>query len=138
MRSIEEQLLMHEGLKLKPYRDTKGVLTIGVGRNLEAKGISQDEALFMLRNDIREAVGQLEQYDWYSKLDPIRQKVIVDMCFNLGLDGLLRFRKMIAAVEAGDFRAAADQMVNSAWYQQVGARSRRLERMMRTGIDYMD
>lgn len=129
---------MHEGLKLKPYRDTKGVLTIGVGRNLEAKGISQDEALFMLRNDIREAVGQLEQYDWYSKLDPIRQKVIVDMCFNLGLDGLLRFRKMIAAVEAGDFRAAADQMVNSAWYQQVGARSRRLERMMRTGIDYMD
>lgn len=129
---------MHEGLKLKPYRDTKGVLTIGVGRNLEAKGISQDEALFMLRNDIREAVGQLEQYDWYSKLDPIRQKVIVDMCFNLGLDGLLRFRQMIAAVEAGDFRAAADQMVNSAWYQQVGARSRRLERMMRTGIDYMD
>lgn len=138
MRSIEEQLLLHEGLKLKPYRDTKGVLTIGVGRNLVAKGISREEALLMLRNDIREVTGRLEQYEWYSKLDPIRQKVIIDMCFNLGLNGLLRFRNMIAAIEAGDYQAAADQMVNSAWYLQVRTRSRRLERMMRTGEDYTD
>jgi lysozyme len=138
MRPIEEQLLLHDGLRLRPYRDTKGVLTIGVGRNLEAKGISREEALSLLQNDIREVTGHLQQYEWYSKLDPIRQKVIIDMCFNLGLNGLLRFRNMIAAIEAGDYQAAADHMVNSAWYKQVGSRSRRLERMMRTGEDYTD
>ena len=138
MRPIEEQLLLHEGLKLRPYRDTKGVLTIGVGRNLEAKGISREEALSLLQNDIREVTGHLQQYEWYSKLDPIRQKVIIDMCFNLGLNGLLRFRNMIAAIEAGDYQAAADHMVSSAWYKQVGSRSRRLEGMMRTGEDYTD
>lgn len=138
MRSIQEQLLLHEGLKFRPYRDTKGVLTIGVGRNLEAKGISREEALSLLQNDIREVTGHLQQYEWYSKLDPIRQKVIIDMCFNLGLNGLLRFRNMIAAIEAGDYQAAADHMVSSVWYKQVGSRSRRLEGMMRTGEDYTD
>ena len=136
MRSIEDQLIMHEGLRLKPYRCPAGYLTIGVGRNLETKGISENEALFLLRNDIEEVTRQLELFGWYVALGPVRRKVLIDMAFNLGMVGLMGFQKMIEALERGDYEAAADEMVNSRWYGQVGERGRRLERMMRTGEDY--
>ena len=136
MHSIEDQLILHEGLRLKPYRCTAGKLTIGVGRNLEDKGISHDEAMLLLRNDIAEVTVQLEQFDWFRALGPVRRKVLIDMCFNLGMAGLLGFQKMIEALKQGDYEAAADEMVYSRWYRQVGERGRRLERMMRTGEDY--
>lgn len=138
LKTIEEQLILHEGLRLKPYKCPAGYLTIGVGRNLETKGITREEALFLLRNDIKEVERALSKYDWYTKLDPIRQKVLIDMCFNLGLAGLLKFKRMIAALAAGDYKRAADEMVDSAWYHQVGTRARRLVAMMRTGEDYTD
>lgn len=136
MKSIEEQLILHEGLKLKPYRCTAGKLTIGVGRNLEDKGLTEDEALFLLANDIREISKQLEQYGWYRGLDAIRQKVIVDMAFNLGVYGLLSFKDTIQALNCYDYDMAAKEMENSRWYRQVGERGRRLVEMMRTGEDY--
>ena len=136
MHSIEDQLILHEGLRLKPYRCTAGKLTIGVGRNLEDKGISHDEAMLLLRNDIAEVTAQLERFDWFRALGPVRRKVLIDMCFNLGMAGLLGFQKMIEALKQGDYEAAADEMVYSRWYRQVGERGRRLERMMRTGEDY--
>ena len=136
MRSIEDQLILHEGLRLKPYRCTAGRLTIGVGRNLDDKGISRDEAMILLRNDIEEITGQLERHGWYIALGPTRRKVLIDMCFNLGMAGLMGFRRMIEALERGDYERAADEMVYSRWYRQVGERGRRLERMMRTGEDY--
>ena len=136
MHSIEDQLILHEGLRLKPYRCTAGKLTIGVGRNLEDKGISHDEAMLLLRNDIAEVTAQLERFDWFRALGPVRRKVLIDMCFNLGMAGLLGFQKMIEALNRADYEAAADEMVYSRWYRQVGERGRRLERMMRTGEDY--
>ena len=136
MHSIEDQLILHEGLRLKPYRCTAGKLTIGVGRNLEDKGISHHEALFLLRNDIVEVTAQLERFDWFRALGPVRRKVLIDMCFNLGIQGLLGFKQMIEALKQSDYQAAADEMVSSKWYRQVGERGRRLERMMRTGEDY--
>ncbi len=136
MHSIEDQLILHEGLKLKPYRCTAGKLTIGVGRNLDDKGITHDEALFLLRNDIAEVTAQLERFDWFRTLGPVRRKVLIDMCFNLGIQGLLGFQKMIEALKRADYERAADEMVNSRWYEQVGERGRRLERMMQTGEDY--
>ena len=136
MHSIEDQLILHEGLRLKPYRCTAGKLTIGVGRNLEDKGISHDEAMMLLRNDIAEVTAQLERFDWFRALGPVRRKVLIDMCFNLGMAGLLGFQKMIEALKRADYEAAADEMVYSRWYRQVGERGRRLERMMRTGEDY--
>lgn len=136
MKSIEEQLILHEGLRLKPYRDTVGKLTIGVGRNLEDKGLTKDEALFLLRNDIAEVTEALSKYEWYNRLDPVRQKVIIDMAFNLGLAGLLGFKKMIAALEQGDYYQAYVEMVNSRWFSQVRTRAVRLAEMMRTGEDY--
>ena len=136
MHSIEDQLILHEGMRLRPYRCTAGKLTIGVGRNLEDKGISHHEAMMLLRNDIEEITGQLERHSWYVALGPVRRKVLIDMAFNLGVQGLSKFRKMIEALKRADYEAAADEMVNSRWYRQVGERGRRLERMMRTGEDY--
>lgn len=136
MKSIEEQLVLHEGLRLKPYRDTVGKLTIGVGRNLDDVGITRAEALLLLANDIEAVTGQLEKYGWYKLLDPVRQKVIVDMAFNLGLAGLLKFQKMIAAIGCMDYEGAAEEMLDSRWARQVGRRAQRLAEMMRTGEDY--
>lgn len=136
MKPIEEQLILHEGLRLKPYRCTAGKLTIGVGRNLDGKGISKEEALFLLRNDIVTVTTQLQKYDWYINADPIRRKVLIDMAYNLGITGLLQFRRMIAALERGDYENAADQMLDSRWAEQVGYRAVRLAEMMRSGRDY--
>ena len=136
LKSIEEQLILHEGLRLKPYRCKAGKLTIGVGRNLEDKGLTEQEALFLLRNDIAEAELQLTQYDWYTSLSPIRQKVLIDMAVNLGMGSLLDFKHMIAALGRKDYKSAAGEMVNSRWYGQVGTRSKRLVEMMATGEDY--
>ena len=138
MKPIEEQLILHEGMRLKPYRCTEGKLTIGVGRNLDDKGISKEEALFLLRNDIVTVTTQLQKYDWYINADPIRRKVLIDMAYNLGITGLLQFRRMIAALERGDYEGAADQMLDSRWAEQVGYRAVRLAEMMRTGEDYRD
>lgn len=137
MKSIEEQLILHEGIKLKPYKCSAGKLTIGVGRNLEDKGLTEQEALFLLRNDIAEAELQLAQYDWYTSLSPIRQKVLIDMAVNLGMGGLLQFKRMIAALDRKDYKSAAGEMIDSHWYHhQVGQRGRRLVKMMHTGEDY--
>ena len=134
--TIEEQLILHEGLKLKPYRCTAGKLTIGVGRNLDDKGISKEEALFLLANDIEDAIKDLSNFDWFEGLDPVRKKVVIDMRYNLGPTRFRQFKRMIAALAAGDYKAAAAEMVNSKWYYQVGTRARRLMEMMRTGEDY--
>lgn len=136
LKSIEEQLILHEGMKLKPYRCPAGKLTIGVGRNLEDKGLSKQEALFLLRRDIAEITNELRKYPWFKTLDMVRQKVLIDMAFNLGINGLLSFKKMLSYLKAGDYEKAADEMVNSRWYGQVGDRSKRLVKMMRTGEDY--
>lgn len=134
--SIKEQLILHEDLRLKPYECTEGYITIGVGRNLEAKGISEELALKWLDEDVEDVIGQLKKYKWFSKLDPVRKKVIIDMGFNLGVPGLLEFKKMIQAIRDNDFERAAAEMKDSKWHEQVNDRALRLEEMMRTGEDY--
>ena len=136
MERIEEQLILHEGLRLFPYRCTAGKLTIGIGRNLEDKGISNEESLIMLRNDIKEVCQRLSHYTWYTELDCVRQRVIVDMVFNLGLGGFLRFQNTISALEKHDYCEAAKEMLDSRWASQVGQRAERLAQMMRSGEDY--
>lgn len=133
-RELKNQLLLHEGLSLKPYRDLVGKLTIGVGRNLEDKGIREVEADFMLENDIAEVVGKLDtKLSWWTKLSKIRKLVLMDMCFNLGLKGLLSFKKTLAAMKEERWDTAADEMLDSLWHKQVGRRAERLAYMMRTG-----
>lgn len=164
MPTIEEQLILHEGLRLEVYKCPADYWTIGVGRNLEGKpltkgeqeyilgcsglepeqviailkerGISKDEALFLLGNDIEDVVADLRNFDWFEGLDPVRKKVVIDMRYNLGPTRFRQFKRMIAALARGDYKRAADEMRDSQWYHQVGNRSRRLVEMMATGEDY--
>lgn len=131
--ALRQQLIAHEGLRLKPYTDTVGKLTIGVGRNLADKGLTKAEAMILLENDIQECILDLATFPWFHGLDPVRQRVMVDMRFNLGPKGFRAFKRTLAAVSDGRFNHAADQMLASKWASQVGARASRLARMMRIG-----
>lgn len=131
---LTDMLVDHEGLKRKPYRCTAGKLTIGVGRNLDDRGISPDEAMYMLANDIRDSRRELSSaFPWFDKLDEVRQAVLIDMCVNLGLSRLQGFRNTLALIGVGKYEAAAQEMLNSKWAEQVGRRAQRLSRMMATG-----
>lgn len=131
---LAEQLKKHEGLKLKPYTDTVGKLTLGVGRNLIDKGITEQEALFMLNNDVDYFYSKLcQRINWMKTLDDARQNVLVNMAFNLGIAGLMSFKKMLLACEHGNFKIAATEMLNSKWAKQVGNRAVELSEQMRTG-----
>jgi lysozyme len=130
---LEDILIRHEGLKLKPYRCTAGKLTIGVGRNLDDNGITEAEARMMLRYDIEASRLSLLKYKWFNSLDPVRQDVIINMVFNLGLPRFLQFKKTIAFLQAKDWEGAATEMVNSKWAKQVGNRALELAAMIVTG-----
>lgn len=134
IEQLRDLLTKHEGLRLKPYKDTVGKLTIGVGRNLEDVGISKEEALFLLENDIARVVAQCRQsFLWFDFLSPERQAAIANMVFNLGLRGFMGFKNMIAAIEKGDFDMAAIEMLDSEWSAQVGKRATELSHMIKDG-----
>lgn len=131
---LASMLVEHEGLRLKPYRCTAGKLTIGVGRNLDDRGITPDEALYLLRNDIRDSRKELSaSFPWFDNLDEVRQSVLIDMNVNLGLSRLKGFRNTLALIGVGKYEAAAVEMLDSKWAEQVGRRAQRLSRMMATG-----
>jgi lysozyme len=134
--AMTRQLRLHEGLRLKPYRCTAGKLTIGIGRNLEDRGITFEEAAYLLANDIAaEERELLRALPWVAKLDEVRQRVLLDMAFNMGVVGLLAFKRTLATIQAGDYQRAAAMMLDSRWAGQVGQRAERLSRMMATGKD---
>ena len=135
MNRIKTQLVRHEGLKLKPYRCTAGKLTIGIGRNLDDRGISQKEAYAMLDRDIQDCEQRLleEIPNIYNNLDEVRQSVLLNMCFNLGIKGLLEFKNTLAFIGAGDWERAANNMLASKWAKQVGHRAIELSELMRKG-----
>lgn len=131
---IDELLIYHEGLRLRPYRDAGSKLTIGVGRNLDDSGITKEEALVLLKNDIKRASNELDQkLPWWKSLSGTRQKVLISMVFNLGISGLLKFHGMLAALQDGDYSGAAEHMLASKWASQVGTRAFELAYMMENG-----
>jgi lysozyme len=129
-----QELVRDEGKRLTPYRDTAGKLTIGVGRNLDDTGISDFECDLMLSNDIDKHCSELDQFfPWWKSLDEVRQRVLANMCFNLGVSRLSGFKLALSAMQSGNYVEAANQMKNSAWYTQVGNRAVRLCYMMENG-----
>lgn len=133
---LTKELTRDEGLRLKPYRDSVGVLTIGIGRNLDDVGISQAEAEFMLANDIEAVAADLDaNLPWWRTLDEARQRVLANMTFNVGIVKLLTFKNTLAKTQAGDYLGAAQGMMASLWARQVGPRAERLSIMMRDGGD---
>jgi lysozyme len=129
--TLSERLIRHEGLLLKPYRDTLGKLTIGVGRCLDTHGISRDEAMLLLQNDLNAAAaGVAAALPWTAPLDRARLEVLYEMAFQLGLCGLLAFKKMLAALQSGDYAAAAQAMLASDWHAQSRQRCEELASLM--------
>lgn len=123
----------YEGLNLFPYACPTGHLTIGYGHNLE-NGITLEVAEQLLQSDMAHAKMEVGgSIPFSNKLDEVRQYVLVDMCFNMGLKKLLTFKKMLAALEKGYFDRAAYEMLNSRWAAQVGRRATELAKMMKTG-----
>jgi lysozyme len=154
--ALISQLIRHESIKAKPYIDSLGYLTIGVGYNLTARGygplsetlertvtlqdlrlqgLTQDECLAQLDADIDECIRDLATFPWFVRLDPVRQRVCVDMRFCLGPSKFRQFKKMIAALRKQDYATAADEIVDSEFYRQTKSRGVRLARWMRTGSD---
>lgn len=134
MDDIRELLIAHEDKRLSPYMDTVGKLTIGVGRNLSSNGISEDECMLMLDNDIARAIDDVKYlFSCYDSLDRPRQLVLISMAFNLGRLKLSKFVRFIWAVHQKDYETAYAEMVDSRWYEQVGSRGVQLARTMRSG-----
>ena len=121
--TIEEIIEEHEGIRLYPYKDTVGKLTIGVGHNLTDNGISRQVAELLLKEDI--AIAQNALKDIFSNFEELPsnvQKALTDMMFNMGEPRFLGFKKMIAAIKQGNFKEAAAQAKDSHWCKQVGSR----------------
>ena len=133
MKRLIAMLQRHEGLRLKPYECTAGKLSIGYGRNLDDMGISEVEAMVMLRNDIEQCYQELEMFSWFEDLDQVRQEALVDMLFNLGLPTFLEFKKTLKFVAEGKYSQAAEEMLRSKWADQVGDRAKELAYMVETG-----
>lgn len=133
MTVLEARLNRSEGRRQFPYKDTVGKLTIGVGFNLDDVGLLPEEIDFILRNRIRLAAEDAAKLPAFAKLDSVRQTVLVDMVYNMGLDTVKKFRNTLAYMEAGDYFAAARGMRNSLWARQVGRRAEELARIMESG-----
>jgi lysozyme len=150
---LEAELIRDEGERLKAYKDTKGKWTIGIGRNLDdvgtvpltrtkadvlANGVNQAEIDQLFTYDINRSANDLDTHlPWWRKLDPVRQRVLLNMCFNMGIGnaahGLCSFVHTLAMIEHGDYSSAADAMPHSEWAREVGIRAARLADMMRNG-----
>ena len=133
-----DMLMLHVGLELKPYQCTADKTTIGVGRNLQDVGITEDEAKYLLQNDIDRILKEVEHWSFLEKLNEPRQAVILDMVFNMGVT---RFNantwvKTFAAIQNEEWEKAANEMLDSKWAKQVGQRAIRLSQMMRKGEWY--
>ena len=129
--TLEQTLIRHEGLKLKPYRCTAGALTIGVGHNLDANGIPEHIAMALLAHDIAICRQEIQRaMPWSLSLPQAAQDVLVNMGF-MGVAKLRKFTKFLAALEARDYLAASQEMLDSKWAKQVGKRSVELADIIR-------
>ena len=147
--TIIQRLCIHEGIRLMPYRCPAGYLTIGVGRNLDTNpltdeelkvcgdwkhGITKNAAFYLLRNDIVKVGNECIKYiPFFKNLDNERQYVLLDMAFNLGIKGLLKFKKMLANMAQGNYNQAAEECLNSKYAKDTGKRAQRIAQTIRTG-----
>ncbi len=127
-------LKQHEGFEQFPYADSLGTLTIGYGRNLQARGLAEHEASYLLEHDIDLAEKYLGAYDYYVELSGYRKAVLIDMMVNMGPSRLAKFIRMHAALLNRDYELAALEMLDSKWAGQVGQRALTLSKVMKAGV----
>lgn len=133
LNATEAYIHDEEGYRAKPYRCTSGALTIGIGYNLDA-GMPFDEAVLLMRHridKIRRAL--LERLEWFPKLNEARQAALLSMAYQMGLSGLLSFKRTLASIAAGDYEQASREMLASKWASQTPKRAQRTAYMMRYG-----
>lgn len=130
--NLEQLIKKHEGFSSEPY-DDMGDVSIGYGRNLTQVKLSEEEATFLLRNDLQRVRLAIQKRFALSGVNSARQAVLISMGYNLGIGGLFSFKKMWGCVEREDWDGAADQMLDSKWAGQVKGRAVELSEMMRTG-----
>lgn len=140
---MDAELKRDEGVRRYKYLDTKKIPTTGVGHNLQASPLpsgwtyplTDDHINQLLDEDLNETFRGLDLHiPWWRQLDEVRQRVVANMCFNLGIIKFLGFSNTLSAMQRGDYAAAAAGMKNSAWYGQVGDRAKRLCEAMETGV----
>lgn len=130
---LKAELTRDEDRRKRIYTDTVGKVSGGIGRNLTDKGFRDTEIDLMYQNDIAETEAWLDRsLPWWRSLDPVRQRVMMNMAFNMQAK-LLGFRNFLAAAQRRDWNTAAAEMLDSLWARQVGARASRLAAMMRSG-----
>jgi lysozyme len=127
---LVQQVMAHEGFRQKPYLCTAGKLTIGYGRNLDDNGLTQAESLALLLNDLAECEKDLQSFPWWDGLSAARKHALLDMRYNLGPTRFRGFKKMLKALDAGNFAEAAAQMRDSKWARQVPQRAETLAKMV--------
>ena len=131
---IAESLKFEEGYRAHVYLCSAGAQTVGYGRNVDADGgigISEEEADYLLRNDIARTIDECKRWDWFDRLDPSRQSVVVQLCFQLGYPRLSNFNRMLTALSQQDYETAAVELLDSRFAEQVPERARRLADQMR-------
>ena len=144
LEELADMLTADEGLRLKVYDDhngdpikkgskVEGYPTVGIGRELQNFGLSEDEARYLLMNDINRVLWEAEAFEWWKLLNEPRKICVANMLFNLGLTRFNKFKKFQAALNTESWSIAADEMMDSKWAKQVKTRAQRLEKIMRTG-----
>lgn len=131
---VKNWIKSYESLRLELYKDTTNKWTIGYGRNIEDNGISKQEADILFENDFARCQHDLSQYVWYVDQPNHIQDALINMCFNLGINKLLGFKKMIMALALKDYTKAAVEALDSKWAQQVGQRAKDIALVIREGI----
>lgn len=130
---IVTDLKRDEGFRDKVYSCSAGKLTVGYGHNLESAEMPEHIAEALLFHDMKESAKLCANWEWFSELSDNRKRAIVNLVFNIGFNGVCKFKKMIAAIEQKNFGLAANEMIDSRWYSQVGDRAKRVVELMRAG-----
>lgn len=142
MNTVEELIAKHEGRRSATYLDSRGIPTVGIGHNLQAhplpegwsSPLTDDQVDQLFKQDLADATeGLVKALPWFSNLDTVRQAVVVDMAFNMGLPTLLTFHHTLGFIQDGQWQQAADGMLASLWATQVGPRAREDAQMMVSG-----
>ena len=137
-RELIAQLKVDEGVEPCAYQDHLGFWTIGVGRLIDKRkpgsGLRPSEIDFLLQNDVDDRIDQLtRRLPWFQNLDDARKGVLLNMAFQMGVEGLLGFKNTLALIEAGNYAKAAENMLLSKWAQQTPNRAKKMARQMETG-----
>jgi len=135
---LTKQLRRDEYEVLTAYQDHLGFWTIGVGRLIDKRkggGITKEESAYLLSNDIDKREAELlRRAPWTANLDPVRFGALLNMAFQMGVDGLLGFKNTMAMVRAGDYEGASEGMLQSLWATQTPERAKRISKQMKTGV----